>query len=170
MLIRALATALTVSLVVGCSGTPTPPATAADAADLVILNGKVHVANEANTVAQAVAVKGNTILRTGTTNEIKALAGPSTRVIDARGGTVTPGFNDSHVHFVEGGLALKQVDLAGLTTLREAERAGELTVRTYLATRGVPGITEADVDVMDVARASYGDDPTVHTGVVYEKK
>ena len=113
-------------LVAACGGTPSQPAQPvqpANVADLIILNGKVHVADEKNTVAQAVAVKGNTILRVGTTNEIKALAGPSTRVIDARGGTVAPGFNDAHVHFIEGGLALKQADLAGLTALAEVQAA-----------------------------------------------
>ena len=84
-------------LAAACGGsTPSQPAAPANPADLVIVNGKVHVADEANTVAQAVAVKGNTILKFGTTDDIKALAGPSTRVIDAKGATVTPGFTDSH--------------------------------------------------------------------------
>jgi len=111
-------------LVAACGDTTQPqPAPRADAADLIIVNGKVHVADEANTVVQAVAVKGNTILKLGTTDEIKALAGPATRVIDAKGATVTPGFTDSHAHFIDGGLALKQVDLAGLTTLDEVQSA-----------------------------------------------
>lgn len=107
-----------------CGGsTQSQPAAPANAADLVVINGKVHVADEANTVVQAVAVKGNTILKLGTTDEIKALAGPSTRVIDAKGATVTPGFTDSHVHFIQGGFALQQVDLAGLTTLDQVQAA-----------------------------------------------
>lgn len=302
-------------LAAACGGAaPSQPVAPANAPDLVILNGRVHVADEAHTVVEAVAVKGNTILQIGTTDAIKALAGPSTRVIDAKGATVTPGFNDAHVHFIEGGFALKQADLAGLTTLDEvqsvirefaatqpagawirgrgwlytpfpgasptkaqldavvsdrpavmecydghsvwvnsaalklagitkatkdpvngvivrdpktgeptghlkeaaqglldavlpketpedrraalqaavteanrlgvtsihnagttledmalydaARKAGALTVRAYLATRGVPGITEADVDAMDAAWKQYGDDPTVRTGIV----
>ena len=126
MTMPALSVVTIAFLVAACGGTPSQPAQPvqpANVADLIILNGKVHVADEKNTVAQAVAVKGNTILRVGTTNEIKALAGPSTRVIDARGGTVAPGFNDAHVHFIEGGLALKQADLAGLTALAEVQAA-----------------------------------------------
>ncbi len=126
MTMRASSVVTIAFLVAACGGTPSQPAQPvqpANVADLIILNGKVHVADEKNTVAQAVAVKGNTILRVGTTNEIKALAGPSTRVIDARGGTVAPGFNDAHVHFIEGGLALKQADLAGLTALAEVQAA-----------------------------------------------
>lgn len=102
-----------------CSGnTPLP---AEEAADLVILNGKVHVADEAHTVAEAVAVKGTTILQVGTNSRIKALVGPATRIIDAGGATVAPGFNDAHVHFISGGLSLGDVDLAGLTTLRDVQ-------------------------------------------------
>ncbi len=301
-------------LAAACGGTtPSQPAAPANPADLVIVNGKVHVADEANTVVQAVAVKGNTILKLGTTDEIKALAGPATRVIDAKGATVTPGFTDSHVHFISGGFSLQQVDLAGLTTLDqvqakikdfaakqpagtwvrgfgwlyqpfpnasptkamldavvpdrpavmdcydghsvwvnsvvlkmagitkatkdpkngvimrdasgeptghlkeaaqglldgimpketiesrraalklaiseankfgvttihnagtsfddmdlfdEAKKAGSLTVRSYLATRGVAGLTEADVDKMDEARQRFGDDPLLRTGIV----
>lgn len=73
-------------------------------------------------MAQAVAVTGNTILRVGSDAELSALRGPQTRVIDAHGASVAPGFNDSHVHFLDGGLALGDVDLAGLTTLADVQR------------------------------------------------
>ena len=48
----------------------------------------------------------------------------------------------------------------------QAKEAGELTVRAYLATRGVPGTTATDADAMDAAWKRYGDDPTVRTGIV----
>ena len=101
------------------------PDTGADAqtADLLIVNGKVFAADEAGTTAEAVAVRGNTIQRVGSNAEIEALRGPTTRVLDARGGSVVPGFNDAHVHFVPGGFALGDVDLAGLTTLRQVQAA-----------------------------------------------
>ena len=47
-----------------------------------------------------------------------------------------------------------------------ARKAGDLTVRAYLATSAEGGITEADVDAMDAAWKQYGDDPTVRTGIV----
>ena len=93
----------------------TPPT--GQTADLLILNGHVYTADQPGTIAQAVAIVGNTILRVGSNTALSALRGPATRVVDARGGTVAPGFNDSHVHFLDGGLALGDVDLAGLTTL-----------------------------------------------------
>jgi len=126
MTVRAPLIVLIALLAAACGrSAPSQPAEPppANAADLVIVNGKVHVADEKNTVAQAVAVKGNTILRVGTDDEIRALASPTTRVIDARGGTVAPGFNDAHVHFISGGLSLKQVNLAGLATLAELQAA-----------------------------------------------
>jgi len=283
------------------------------AADLAIVNGKVHTIDDQNRVAQAVAIAGSTILKVGTDDEIKRVTGPKTRIIDAHGATVAPGFNDSHVHFLSGGRSLSDVDLAGLTTLPQvqdkirafaagkpadawikgrgwlyapfpngsptrqqldavvpdrpavmtcydghsvwvnskvlelagitsatkdpvnglivrdasgqptghlkesaadlishvmskatdadkraalkaavahanrsgitsiqnaggaleemaiydaAQRAGELTLRAYLATSARPGITEADADRMDALWKQYGDDPTLHTGIV----
>jgi predicted amidohydrolase YtcJ len=123
MIGRACAVLGVVFLGMACGGASTSSPASAVAADLVIVNGKVHVSDDAHTVAQAVAVTGTTILRTGTTDEIKALAGPATRVIDARGATVAPGFNDAHVHFLSGGFALATVDLAGLTTLAQVQEA-----------------------------------------------
>jgi predicted amidohydrolase YtcJ len=116
---------LLASSLVACQpGSPGVPAErAGETADLIIVNGKVFAADEAGTTAQAVAVRGNTIQRVGSNAEIEALHGPATRVIDARGGSVVPGFNDAHVHFISGGFALGDVDLAGLTTLRAVQAA-----------------------------------------------
>jgi len=100
-----------------------PSGDQAQTADLLIVNGKVFAADSAGTTAEAVAVRGNTILRIGTSSDLDTLRGPNTRVIDAKGGSVVPGFNDAHVHFIAGGFALNDVDLAGLNTLREVQAA-----------------------------------------------
>jgi predicted amidohydrolase YtcJ len=106
-------------VVAAACNTPPPPSPAATGpfADLLIVNGRVYSGDDQGTLAESVAVSGNAILRVGTGVELAALRGPDTRVVDARGGTVAAGFNDSHVHFLSGGLALNDVDLAGLTTL-----------------------------------------------------
>jgi predicted amidohydrolase YtcJ len=325
MTARAWLVASSALVAVACGGSSAPApaasggpargaATGTGEASLVIVNGKVHTMDEAGTIAQAVAIKGNTILKVGTTDEITALAGPGTQVIDAVGGTVAPGINDAHVHFISGGQSLGDADLSGLTTLSQvqdkirdfatakpelalvrgrgwlysaftdasptkaqldlvvpnrpavmtcydghsvwvnskvltlagitkdtkdppngaivrdaktgeptghlkeaamdliagilpkvtdeirraalgaavahanglgvtsiqnaggsveemaiydaARKSGALTVRAYLATQATAGITEADVDKMEVARTQYGDDPTVRTGIV----
>ena len=66
--------------------------------DLVVVNAKVLTVDSNNTVAEAVAIRGNTFAAVGTTDVIRRMAGPQTRVIDAGGRTVIPGFIESHVH------------------------------------------------------------------------
>ncbi len=80
-------------------------------ADLVIVNAKVRTMDSAKPNAEAVAVMGNKILAVGTNTEVRALAGTNTKTIDAKRKLVIPGFNDSHVHFLEGGFQLSAVDL-----------------------------------------------------------
>jgi predicted amidohydrolase YtcJ len=69
-------------------------------ADLVIINGKVLTIDEANPMAEAIAVKGELIIAIGTSEKIKGwIEDEKTEVIDAAGRLVIPGFNDAHVHF-----------------------------------------------------------------------
>src|SRR5688572_19179719 len=65
--------------------------------DLVVVNAKVLTVDATNTQAEAVAIRGNTFAAVGTTDAIRKMAGPQTRVIDAGGRTVIPGFIESHV-------------------------------------------------------------------------
>lgn len=68
------------------------------APDLVLTNGKVFTADDAQPWAEAIAIRGERIVRVGNTAEIRALAGPSTKIIDLAGRLVVPGINDAHVH------------------------------------------------------------------------
>jgi hypothetical protein len=104
-----------------CGSAPASGPATGQAADLVIVNGRVFTADERGTTAQAIAVSGNKIMLVGTNDAVSALRGPQTRVIDAHDSTVAPGFNDSHVHFISGGMTLGDVDLAGLTTLAQVQ-------------------------------------------------
>jgi predicted amidohydrolase YtcJ len=79
--------------------------------DLVIINAKVRTMDNAKQNAEAVAVIGNKIIAVGTNAEIRAFISVNTKTIDAKGKLVIPGFNDSHVHFMEGGFQLSAVDL-----------------------------------------------------------
>ncbi len=79
--------------------------------ELVVVNAKVHTVDAAKPTAEAVAVCGERIARVGSTADIKALAGPRTRVIDAEGRLLLPGFNDAHVHLISGADELVGVDL-----------------------------------------------------------
>ena len=87
--------------------------------DLIVYNGKVFTADGHGTFAEAVAVRGSQVLRVGTNRDIKRLRRKSTVVVDAHGGAVLPGFNDAHLHFISGGLALGKVDLLDATTLEQ---------------------------------------------------
>ena len=69
-------------------------------ADLVIINGKVLTIDKDNPVAEAIAIKGENIIAVGSSSEISLLIEKCcTKVIDAAGRLVVPGFNDAHVHF-----------------------------------------------------------------------
>jgi predicted amidohydrolase YtcJ len=74
--------------------------------DLIVHNAQVYTADAADRTAEAVAIRGNQILRVGSNREINRLRRPQTTMIDAGGATVLPGFNDTHVRLVDGGLAM----------------------------------------------------------------
>ncbi|CAN5280319.1 amidohydrolase [soil metagenome] len=100
-------------------------------ADLVIIDATVRTMDKQRPQAEAVAVFGNRIAAIGTTEEIKRLAGPQTKVIDAQGALVLPGFNDSHVHFMDGGAHLASVQLRDAATPEEfAERIRRFAEKT----------------------------------------
>ncbi|OFW57949.1 MAG: hypothetical protein A2133_07630 [Actinobacteria bacterium RBG_16_64_13] len=68
------------------------------AADSIYLNGNVVTVDAKDTVARAIAVKGDKIVAVGADSEIRELADSSTEVFDLAGKTVLPGINDSHTH------------------------------------------------------------------------
>ncbi len=102
--------------------TTTPAQQPALSPDLVIVNGSIHTMDAARPTAGAVAISGNRIVALGSTTEIRALAGPKTRVIDAGERTVLPGFNDAHVHWLMGGYSITNVDLRDATSPQEFAR------------------------------------------------
>ena len=99
-------------------------------ADLIIINAKVHTLDPNQPSAEAIAVLANRVVAIGSTKEIRNLAGANTRVIDAKGQLVLPGFNDAHVHFMSGGFQLSSVDLRDATTPQEfAERIRDFAAK-----------------------------------------
>jgi predicted amidohydrolase YtcJ len=100
-------------------------------ADLIITNAKVWTVDQAHPTAQAVAVLGDRIIAVGSNPEVDVLRGAATKVIDARGKLLLPGFNDAHVHFVDGGLQLDSVQLNDATSTDEfVRRIGEQAKKT----------------------------------------
>jgi predicted amidohydrolase YtcJ len=93
-------------------------------ASLAVLNGRIWTGNPAAPWAEALLVAEDKILAVGSKTEIEPRVGDA-RVIDAAGRFVTPGFIDSHVHFLEGGFRLASVQLRDAGTPEEfAERIG----------------------------------------------
>src|SRR5690349_886883 len=80
-------------------------------ADLVITNANIHTMDAKRTLASSVAISGGKIIAIGSEGDTKSLIGPNTKVIDAGGRLVIPGFNDAHVHLMETGQSLSSVDL-----------------------------------------------------------
>ncbi|MEO8649332.1 MAG: amidohydrolase [Acidobacteriota bacterium] len=91
----------------------------APSADVVIINANVRTMAAQHPKAASVAVVGNMIAAVGSDQELKPWIGPKTRVVDAKGKLVLPGFNDAHVHFLETGAQLSAVDLRDAKTPQE---------------------------------------------------
>ena len=101
------------------------------AADLIITNAKVWTVDKIRPQAEAFAVVGDRIVAVGSAAEMDAWHGPQTRVVDAQGRLVLPGFDDAHVHFVDGGSHLQDVQLKDATTAQEfTERIAQRARKT----------------------------------------
>ncbi len=103
------------------------------AADLVITNARIWTGDALQPDANAVAVVGDRIVDVGSSREIDRWRAPATTVIDAEGRRVLPGFNDAHVHLIDGGTALDNVNL------KDAETPAEFTRRIGERAKTKPG-------------------------------
>lgn len=86
-----------------------------DPADLVIFNARVLTMDAANPRAEAVAIARGRIVHVGGEAAAMNLRGPRTRMLDAAGGTVLPGFIEAHMHLFSGAAELAHLQLAGVT-------------------------------------------------------
>ena len=98
--------------------------------DLIIVNGKVYPGG-GGALQEAIAVRGNQILRVGSNREVKRLRRAQTLVLDAHGASVIPGFNDTNVELLEGALALEQLDLTPADTTDELTSELRLHAEKY---------------------------------------
>jgi hypothetical protein len=113
------------------------------AAELIITNANVYTVDKNLPHAEAVAIIGDRIVAVGSATDIDQWRGTSTKVIDAAGKLLLPGFNDAHVHFIDGGLQLDSVDLRNAASPEEfARKIGE---RAKLTAKG-EWITGGDWD------------------------
>ena len=108
--------------------------------DLIVYNARVFAADGSAPFDGAVAVRGNEILRSATVARSAACAARHRR--DRREGRqLLPGLNDSHLHFISGGLGLERANLLDATTLEQIEAtikafASEFPDRPWVIGRG----------------------------------
>ena len=91
-------------------------------ADLIIIYAKIWTGNIDQPWAGAMAIQGDTILAVGSNEDILKLKGSKTNVLDLKNKFVTPGFIDSHVHFLTGGFNRSSVQLRDADTKEEFVR------------------------------------------------
>jgi len=108
-------------------------------ADLVLRKGDIYTADPACPRAQAVAIRGESIVAAGSNAAIEALIGPQTRVIDLRGRFAMPGFNDAHVHLASGGMKKLNVDVADAKSLADFQRRIREAVKNYAPGEWITG-------------------------------
>ena len=95
---------------------------AIEAPTLAVVNARVWTGDARRPWADAVIATGDRVTAVGSSAEIRKLARPATRVVDAASGMVVPGFNDAHVHFMDGGFGLTSVQLRDARTRDEFVR------------------------------------------------
>ncbi len=100
-------------------------------ADLIVINGRVLTMDDGNPAAEAIAIKDSAIIAVGSRAAIEALTGPGTKVIDAEGGSVVPGFIEAHMHLFSGAAELAHLQLAGVHGFEALQKA----IRDYASTR-----------------------------------
>jgi predicted amidohydrolase YtcJ len=108
---------------------------------MVLVNGDVRTVDPAKTRATAFAVKDGRFVKVGSDGEIQALVGPATKVVNASGHTVVPGFIDGHTHFMMGSELVTGVDLSYIpdkaTWLKKIkERSDQLPAGEWLVGGG----------------------------------
>ncbi|MBS0202753.1 MAG: amidohydrolase [Planctomycetes bacterium] len=106
-----LSTVLILIVSLGELGAAPPPV---EPADTIYRNGAVYTVDAVRSWAEAVAVRRGRIVYVGSNRGLEPLIGRDTRVLDLQGKMVLPGFHDSHVHLVGGGIEMAECDLNGM--------------------------------------------------------
>jgi hypothetical protein len=91
-------------------------------ADVVVLHARVYTVDKNHPWVEAIAIRDGKILAAGTEQSIAKLKGANTKIVDAGGRVVLPGFTDCHVHFMSGSEALTGVILDDAKTVEEYQK------------------------------------------------
>jgi predicted amidohydrolase YtcJ len=110
--------------------------TAPPRAELIVTNARVYTADDAQPLAEAIAISGGKLMFVGSGVEAMALKGSATTVIDAGGRTIIPGMTDAHAHLYGLGVELRQVDLTGTKSYDEV--IARVVARAATTPKGTP--------------------------------
>ncbi|MGH9514826.1 MAG: amidohydrolase [Terriglobales bacterium] len=91
-------------------------------ADVIVTHARIYTVNARQPWAEALAIRDGKILAAGTDGEISQYRGTSTKVIDAKGRLVLPGFTDCHVHFMDGSFSLQQVNVESAKNIEQVHQ------------------------------------------------
>ncbi|MED6114660.1 Protein LONG AFTER FAR-RED 3 [Stylosanthes scabra] len=135
-------------------------------ADLVVRNGVIYTGDDSLPFAESMAVANGRVLRVGNHSYVQELASYGTEVLDLGGKVVVPGFIDSHVHFIPGGLQMMQVDLRGVNKKDEfIRRIKDAVQSTKQGSWILGGGWNNDLWGGDLPAASWIDDFTPYNPV-----
>jgi len=90
-------------------------------AEIIVVHAKIYTVDEKKPWADSVAILKGKIVAIGKEEEVTRRRGIGTKMIDAGGKLVLPGFTDCHIHFLDGGLSLRRVNLAGAHNVAEIQ-------------------------------------------------
>ncbi|RLM61486.1 putative amidohydrolase YtcJ [Panicum miliaceum] len=128
-------------------------------ADMILANATIYTADAARPFAGAMAVRAGRVLRVGAYESVKELKGRHTHELNLSGNVVLPGFIDSHVHFIDGGLQLARVPLRGVRSREDfISRVKEATRDKHPGQWILGGGWNNDVWEGDFPAASWLDD------------
>lgn len=129
-------------------------------ADLVLLNGKIVTVDPEDTISNAVAVKFGKVLAVGSNEDIKPLIGSESVVIDLKGRTVVPGFNDTHGHLWSYGARRNVLDCseeAGVKSIKDIQNKIAEVVKKVPKNKWIVGHKVDDFKLLEKRRPNKWD-------------
>jgi len=98
-------------------------------ADILIVHAKIYTVDQNKSLAQSVAIRQGKIVAVGSDEQVGRFRGMGTKMVDAGGKLVLPGFTDCHIHLIDGGFSLTQANLEGAKDVAEIQNR----LRAYAA-------------------------------------
>ena len=122
MKLRLLLPAISAVLFISFAVRPVAAQKRPPSADTIVVHAKIYTLNSKRPWAEALAIRGDRIIAVGSSADISKLQSKNTKVIDARGHLVLPGFTDCHIHFLDGSFSLGRVNLEGARGVAEIQQ------------------------------------------------